>query len=190
MVLQGYFRVLSLFDIAEAIELEKLRALLGPEAAPRPPAFRHRTPDYSQTQPAPIVESVTGITLPTNEKLDARIKYYWFGVAVVELTAAFECDLDSLCNRSFRWMNAPEVEEAAEKLLHDHLDRFGPALVKASAKWLDEDYLIIDVESAKKPDGRAATASELLDPYSDQITQLVRGEVVSLSTGRSEEHTS
>jgi len=187
MILQGYFRILSCFDIAEAIELEKLRALLGPEAAPRPPAFRHRTPEYSQTQQAPIVESVGPITLPTNEKLDARVKYYWFGVAVVELTAAFECDLDSLCNRSFRWMNAPEVEEAAEKLLHDHLNRFGPALVRPSAKWLDEDYLIIDVESAKHPDGRAATAADLIDSSADQITRLVRGELVSLSNSEREE---
>jgi hypothetical protein len=187
MILQGYFRILSFFDIAEAIDLDKLRALLGPEAAPRAPAFRHRVPEYSQVQQAPIVESVKSITLQTGDKLDARIKYYWFGVAIVEFTVAFECDLDSLCNRSFRRMNDPETEEAAEKLLHAQLDRFGPALVKPSPKWLDEDYLIIDVESAKHPDGRAATGSELLDPYADQITQLVRGEVVSLSTGERDE---
>jgi hypothetical protein len=187
MILQGYFRILSFFDIAEAIELDKLRALLGPEAAPRPPAFRHRTPEYSQTQQAPIVESVGTIALPANEKLDARIKYYWFGVAVVELTVAFECDLDSMCARSFRWMNAPEVEEAAEKLLRDHLDRFGPALVKPSPKWLDEDYLIIDIESAKDADGHSATAAELLDSHADQITKLVRGEVISLSTAERDE---
>ena len=50
MMLQGYFRVLNFFDVAEAIDLDKLRALLGPEAAPRPPAFRHRTPEYSHVQ--------------------------------------------------------------------------------------------------------------------------------------------
>jgi hypothetical protein len=187
MILQGYFRILSFFDIAEAIELDRLRSLLGPEAAPRPPAFRHRAPEYSQAQQAPIVESGKSITLQTGDKLDARIKYYWFGVAAVELTVAFECDLDSLCTRSYRWMNAPEVEETAEKLLRDHLDRFGPALVKPSAKWLDEDYLIIDVESARHPDGHPATAGDLLDSYSDQIAQLVRGEVVPLSTAERDE---
>src|SRR5580658_291954 len=187
MLLQGYFRILNFFDIAEAIELDKLRALLGPEAAPRPAAFRHRTPEYSQVQQAPIVESLGSITLLTNEKLDARIKYYWFGVAAVELTAVFECDFDSLCARSFRWMNAPEVEEAAEKLLREQLDRFGPALLRPSPKWLDEDYLIVDVESAKHRDGHSATAAELLDSCSDQIAKLVRGEVVSLSTAERDE---
>jgi len=187
MILQGYFRILNFFDIAEAIELDKLRALLGPEAGPLTAAFRHRTPEYSQVQQAPIVESVGSITLLINERLDARIKYYWFGVAAVELTAVFECDLDALCVRSSRWMNAPEVEEAAEKLLRDHLNRFGPALVRPSPKWLDEDYLIIDVESAKHRDGHSATAAELLDSYSDQISKLVRGEVVSVSNAERDE---
>src|ERR1700678_4576870 len=127
MILQGYFRILNFFDIAEAIELDKLRALLGPEAGPLTAAFRHRTPEYSQSQQAPIVESVGSITLPTQERVDAQIKYYWFGVAVVELTAAFECDLDGLCTQSFRWMNAPEVEETVETLLRAHLDRFKAA---------------------------------------------------------------
>ena len=42
MILQGYFRILNFFDIAEAIELDKLRALLGPEAGPLTAAFRQR----------------------------------------------------------------------------------------------------------------------------------------------------
>jgi hypothetical protein len=187
MNVQGYFRILNFFDIAEGIDLEKLRGLLGPEAVPRPAAFRHRTPEYSQSQTVPIVESVGSLTLPTQERLDAQIKYYWFGVAAVELTASFECELKDLCPKSFRWMNAPEVEETAEKLVRAHLARFGAALIRPSAKWLDEDYLIIDIESAKHPDGRAAIASDLLDSYSDEITKLVRGEVVSLSTAEREE---
>jgi hypothetical protein len=187
MNLQGYFRILSFFDVAEAIETDKLRTLLGPEAAPRPPAFRNRTPEYSQVQQAPIVESVKALTLGTGERLDAQIKYYWFGVAAVELTSAFECNLDSLCARSSRWMNAPEVEQAAEALLRDQLGRFAPALIKPSPKWLDEDYLIIDVETAKHADGRPANAAELLGTHADQIAQLVRGEVVSLSASEREE---
>jgi len=37
MNVQGYFRILSLFDVSEGFELERLNALLGPEAAPRSP---------------------------------------------------------------------------------------------------------------------------------------------------------
>ena len=187
MIVQGYFRILSFFDVAEAIDLQSLRAILGPEAALRSPAFAHRAPEYAQAQHAPIVESVSQLVLPTGEKLDARFKYYWFGVASVELTSGFECEFDALCPQSYRWMNAPEVEEAAEALLRGRMERIRPALIRPSAKWVDEDYLVIDIESALHPDGRPATAVDMLQSYADQITQLVRGEIISLSTSERDE---
>jgi hypothetical protein len=187
MIVQGYFRILSFFDIAEAIEMERLRGILGPEAAPRPPTFSHRSPEYAQAQHAPIVESADPVALPTGEKLDARVKYYWFGVVSVEFTAGFECDFNALPPQSYRWMNAPEVDEAAEVLLRSRLDHFRPALIKPSSKWLDEDYLIIDIESARHIDGRPATSVEMLQSYADQITQIVRGELTSLSAAEREE---
>ncbi len=164
-----------------------MQSILGPEAAPRAPAFTHRTPDYAQVQNAPIVEAMAPVTLPAGEKLDARIKYYWFGVAEVELTKAFECDFESLCTQSYRWMNAPEVEKASEELLRGQLARFRPALIRPSAKWLDEDYLIIDIETAQEKDGAAATGAQLLQCHADHITQLVRGEQVSLAEAERDE---
>jgi hypothetical protein len=187
MIVKGYFRIFSFFDIAEAIEVESLRAILGPGAAPRSPAFTHLTPEYAQAQQAPIVETVAPVALPTGEKLAARIKYYWFGVVGVELTSEFECDFKSLPPQSYRWMNAPEVEKAAEALLQEHLQRIRPALIRPSPKWLDEDYLIIDIESAEHPDGRSATAAEMLQSFDDEITQLVRGELTSLSAAERDE---
>src|SRR3982074_2241994 len=71
-------------------------------------------------------------------------------------------------------MNAPEVEKAAEDVLRARLQRFQPALIRPSTKWLDEDYLVIDIQSAQHEDGHAPTAEELLQQYGDQITELVR----------------
>ncbi len=172
MIVQGYLRIVTFFDIAEAMEMESLRGKLGPEAAPCPPAFSHRTPEYPQAQHAPIVESMGPVALSTGENLNARIKYSWFGVVRAELTTGFECDFDSLSTRSYRWRNAPQVEEAAETLLRHRLEHLRPALIKPPPKWLDEDYLVIDVESAHHRDGRPATAVEMLQSYVDQITQL------------------
>ena len=184
---RGYFRILSIFDIAEAIDLEQLRILLGPEAAPLSPAFVHLTPEYAQAQNQPLLESVDPVAIPSGEQLEAKIKYYWFGVASVELSVPFECLFNSICGQSYRWMNAPEVEKAAEVLLRARLERFRPALLKPSPKWLDEDYLVIDIESAQYADGRAATGTELLQHYGDQITQLVRGEIAPLSATERDE---
>jgi hypothetical protein len=187
MIVKGYFRILSFYDIADSIDVQKLPAILGPAAARRSPAFTHRTPEYAQPQHAPIVEAVGPLDLPTGDKLDTRIKYYWFGVVSVELSVAFECDFESLFHQSYRWMNAPEVEKAAEAVLRDRIDRIRPVLTRPSQKWLDEDYLVIDIQSAQHPDGRSATASEMLDLHADQITQAVRGELVTLSVAEREE---
>jgi hypothetical protein len=187
MRVQGYFRILSFFDIGEAFDLERLTTLLGSGAAPHAPGFVHQTPEYAKAQNVPIRESLGFVTLPSEEKLEAAIKYYWFGVASVELSTPFECDFESFCPQSYRWMNATEVETAAEELLRSRTEKFRPALSKPSPKWLDEDYLVIDIQSAKHADGRAATADELLESYGDKIAQLVRGEVVALSRAEREE---
>ena len=187
MNVRGEFRILNCFDIADAIDLEKLQQFLGPHAVPAPQSFTHLVPEYAQAQTPPVLESLASVAIPTGERLDARIKYYWFGVASVELTIRFDCDLDSLTPKSYRWMNAPEVEQAAEDLLRGRLERVRPALLRPSAKWLDEDYLVIDIQSAQHPDGKPATAAELLDRYADQITQIVRGEIVPVSASEREE---
>ena len=187
MITRGHFRMLNFFDIAEAIDLEKLRTLLGPHAAPRSPGFVHLTPEYAQAQNPPLEESIEPLTLPGGEKLGGKIKYYWFGVASVELTTPFQCDLNALCGDSYRWMNAPEVEQAAEDLLRARLERFQPALIRPSPKWLDEDYLVIDIQSANHEDGSPPTGEELLKQYGDPITQLVRGELTPLSVAERDE---
>jgi hypothetical protein len=184
---QGYFRILNFFDIGEALELERLRTLLGPAAAPRSPAFVHHTPEYAQAQNVPVIEPLGPLTLPTGERLEAAIKYYWFGVACVELITPFDCDFLSFCPQSYRWMNATEVETAAEELLRSRTQHFQPALNKPSQKWVDEDYLVIDIQSAKHADGRSATADEMRESYGDEISRLVRGEVVALASAEREE---
>jgi hypothetical protein len=188
MNLRGCFRILNLFDIAEAIDLEKLQALLSSKAVSAKQSFSHLTPEYAQAQaPSPILESLDSVSLPTGEKLDARIKYYWFGVASVQLMTGFETDFDGLCAKSYRWMNAPEVEKAAEDLLRSRLEQVRPALVRPAPRWLAEDYLVIDIQWAQHPDGRVASAAEMLEHYADQITELVRGEMVPLSVSERDE---
>src|SRR5258708_9464806 len=184
---RGYFRIVKHFDLAEGIDLEKLRTLLGPRAAPRSPGFVHLPPEYAQAQNPPLEESREPLTLPGGEKLAGKIKYYWFGVASVELATPFQCNLDAICGDSYRWMNAPEVEKAAEDLLRTRLDRFRPALIRPSTKWLDEDYLVIDIQSAQHRDGHTPTAAELLEHYGHPLTPLARGEVTPLSAAERDE---
>jgi hypothetical protein len=187
MLVKGYFRILNFFDIGEAFDLEKLRALLGPAALADPPAFIQRSPEYAQAQNVPLHEKLDALKLASGETLEANIKYYWFGVASVEFATPFHCQFEAFNCESSRWMNAPEVETAAEDMLRKRLQQIQAAVIRPAAKWLDEDYLVIDIQSAQHPDGRAATAPELLQTYGDQIAELVRGETVALAQSEREE---
>lgn len=187
MLVKGSFRILNFFDVGEAFDLEKLRAQLGPGAIAHPPAFIQRSPEYAQAQNVPLQEKLQDVKLATGETLEANIKYYWFGVASLEFTTPFQCQFEAFSCESSRWMNAPEVENAAEDLLRKRLQQIQPAVMRPATKWLDEDYLVIDIQSAQHDDGRAATASELLQTYGDQIAELVRGETVPLAQSEREE---
>ena len=97
MILQGFLRILSFFDVAEAIEMEKLRVILGPEATPRSPAFTHRSPEYAQTQQhAPIVESVGPVTLSSGEIIPAQTVVWCGGMRACPLAAALPGTHDAL----------------------------------------------------------------------------------------------
>ena len=44
--LRGSFSMLVLYDVAEQIDLDKLRAILGAEPPRREPSFKHPAPEY------------------------------------------------------------------------------------------------------------------------------------------------
>ena len=123
MQVQGYFRVFNFFDVGEAFDLEKIRAIVGLNTGTQPSANIQRAPEYAQTQNVFVQEAIAPVKLPTGESLAASIKYYWFGVASVELATPFRCEFDSFSCESSRWMNAPEVEAAAEELLRARLQQ-------------------------------------------------------------------
>lgn len=78
--LRGCFRILFLYDVAEAFDGDKLQALLGPSAGAVRPGFTRRTPDYVRFSHPPILDRAEPVTLETGERLECSIKYYTFAV--------------------------------------------------------------------------------------------------------------
>ena len=187
MPVRGSFRVLILHDVAEAIRLEELRSILGASRAARAPSFAHPTPDYVRFEQPPVVDPLDPIELDSGERLQAKAKYYDYGVVSVELEMRFECEWQTLVERSSAWISAPGIERRADESIRRALKRTAKALVKAYEFWLTEDYYIIQVDQIPGPDGRPATASELLAAHGDEIAQIVRGESVRLSAGERQE---
>jgi hypothetical protein len=53
VLLRGCFRILLLYDVAEALDLDKLRELLGPRGGTVKRVFARGTPEYVRFEHAP-----------------------------------------------------------------------------------------------------------------------------------------
>jgi hypothetical protein len=185
--LRGWFRILFLYDVAEAFDLGKIQELIGTRGAPLRHVFPRRSPQYMHFANPPIEETGDPVRLPSGEELACSIKYHAYAVAVVQLDVPFSSDWAELIAEASRWMDSFELEPLARAALNRHLERVGPAVLKPNADWLEESYLIISVQAALQQDGTTLTGAELLAAHGNEIARLVRGESAALSPKATEE---
>jgi hypothetical protein len=171
--MRGFIRQLVLFDVADEIHLDPLRAALGIPEPTRTPAFSKPAPDYVRFERPPVVEPLQV------DNFEARAKYFDYGVVSIELDQPFSLDWPDLVERSVNVLADPSVEQRAMDLLKPRLEKAGAALVKPYRSWLDEDYVIITVF----PDSADESAADLLEHHGREIAQIVRGESRTLSQG-------
>ncbi len=185
--LEGSFRVMVLYDLAEQIELDRLRNMIGADPPPRTPSFKHPAPDYVRFEHPPVVEYPGPISLAAGEQFDTRIQYFDYGVVCVELELRFNTDWAGLVLSSSRWTSTPEIETRTAELLRTRLDRVRPALVQPYSTWLDEDYYVIHLTKAVDEQGTPLTGQAILATRGDQVAKIVRGEAMALSDGECHE---
>jgi hypothetical protein len=186
VILRGSFRLLFLYDVAEALDLDKLRELLGPRGGTVKRIFPRGTPDYVRFEHAPIVEPAQAIELATGERVLCSIKYYAFAVVVAQIETPFECDWESLLQQTSRWTDPVTIEPYAREIVGRHLQQLAPGVIKPVKDWLQEEYLVINLEQCQQPEG-AINGTELLSVHGHEIAQLVRGELTPLAPGVTEE---
>lgn len=181
--LRGSFSVLVLYDVAEQIDLARLRAILGVEPPLREPSFKHPAPEYVRFESPPVVQDLEPVLVRQSGPFTSRMKYFAYGVVSVELELPFETTWDDVVRLSSRFIAAPDIEKCTLELLRTQLNRVGDALVQSYSSWLSEDYYIINLREALDEQGIAMPASALLANHGDQIARIVRGESVPLSEG-------
>jgi hypothetical protein len=187
MVARGNFHIVLLYDVAESIDLEKLRGLVGPRAEAVKPVFPRGTPQYVRFERPPIVEPGEPITLGSGRQVNSSIKYYGFASVVVELEAPFACEWCELPAESARWIDTTELKPHAREMVRRHLERIAPAVQKPTRDWLEEEYFVVELREGGGEGGRQACAAELLKEHRSEIVQLVRGESTPLAPRVSEE---
>lgn len=179
--LRGSFSVLVLYDVADQIDLAKVREILGALAPVREPSFKHPAPEYVRFVTPPAVEFLEPVTIASGERFVSRVKYFAYGVVSVELELPFEATWDDLVRLSSRFITAPDIEKCTLELLRACLRRVAPALVQPYESWLSEDFYIINLRQALDQQGKPVSASALIAAHGDQIARLVRGESVPLA---------
>jgi hypothetical protein len=187
VLLRGSLRILLFYDVAEALDLNKLRDLLGSRGTPTQPEFSRRTPEYVRFEQVPIVEPIQPLILAGGERLACSLKYYAYGVVRAQLELPFDCDWEALLRQSSRWINIAPIEPLARELVREHLSQLEGVMVRPSPDWLQEDYLVVHLQIIQDEQGRAPTAAELLSERGEQIVQLLRGETVPLAWRAGEE---
>jgi hypothetical protein len=181
-MLNGRIRALLLFDICEEIDLRQLHTLLGTSPGKREPAFRHPAPEYVRYEQSPVLQVIGECEPFDGRALQARIRYYNYGVASVELQTQFSCvpwlDLIQLANH---WILSAELEGRALAVLRNNVGLVKPALRKPYDNWISEDYYVVQLDPIVESDGSLRSAEDLVHQNAPQIAQIVRGEETALS---------
>ncbi len=183
--LRGAVLVLIQFDVCEEIRLDVLRNIFGARTADA--SFTHQAPGYVRYQRPPVEETLEPLVLETGERLEGEIKYYDYGVVSLVFELPFSGGWDTLVQLSCRWTSDTNFETLATRVVKQRLERAAPALVKPydvkHGEWLQEDYFIFHVREIEG----APSANDLLAANGDQISQVVRGEMQTLSDGERQE---
>src|SRR5262249_45890684 len=110
--LKGSFRAFFFYDISEEISLDSLRALLGAGPPGREPPFRHPTPSYVGFGPPPVMERLGEFSVG-GQSFYARIRFFDYAIASLELERLFDTEWPELIELPSRYIGAPEIERAA-----------------------------------------------------------------------------
>lgn len=180
---RGYLHALLLYDVAEAFDLNRLRALLGAQPPRRSPGFRSPAPEYVRFERPPAEEACDPVPLATGDSTAASLRYFDYGVVSLEIVMPFETDWPGLISLSNRWIEAGELERRGVRTVRERLARLQPALHKPYAEWLDEAYYVIHLREVDEGTGSAPAGSELIRRYGREIIQVIRGETQPLSEG-------
>jgi hypothetical protein len=71
-------------------------------------------------------------------------------------------------------------------VLATHLQKISAAVIKPREEWLQEDFLVVDLQEIRGEDGAQLTADKLLASHGDQIVQVIRGEQTPLAHSTTE----
>ena len=172
-----------LFDVAEGIDLTKLRATIGGGAINARLTTKSAAPSYLQYATPPVVVDGESLDIADVDGFKLRVKFYDYGVLSLALTRPFAGDWPTLLGLSQIYVENVELERRAEKVARKVTERFATVMTAGRATFLSEDYLVVAVTAFATP----TTADDLVAARTEEIATLVRGERQKLSRQEQDE---
>jgi hypothetical protein len=179
---EGTLTAIYLFDVAEQIDLPRLRQALGlaPEARGVSTAV---APAYLRYQTPPLVIDGEIVGLASMDGFRARLKFFDYGVVSLALSRSFAGQWTDLVATSQRYIENVALEARSEDAVRAIIERCGSAMSHTRNPFLSEDYLVVSIHQLDSP----LSADELLATNGPHIAQLLRGEAQPLSRQEQEE---
>jgi hypothetical protein len=178
----GQVTAFFLYDVAEAINLQAVRNLIGGTATarlhPKP-----TTPPYVQYQQPPVTIDGDVLEMGQLNGLRVRFKLFDYGVISVALTRSMPSTWSELLEQGLSWYDDTHLAVEAERFCRRLVDRLRPAITAPRADFVAEDYLVFSVTDLDD----VATAEDLIAAHGAEITQLLRGERERLSSEERDE---
>jgi hypothetical protein len=186
-VCAGSLRALLLYDIAEEIDLNALGRQLGSEPSARAPGFKLMAPGYVRFERPPILEPCEPLELATGTRVDARLRYFDYGVVSVEFEVLVRGTWQDVITLSARWIETAEIEQQALALVRSHVRKIEAALRKPYAEWLDESYYVVSLNEIRDSNDHVLSAAQLLTEYGREISQVIRSDAQPLAESEEKE---
>jgi hypothetical protein len=166
-----------LFDVAESIDLGRLRELVGSGAEAARFQPKPVTPDYVQYAQPPLMADGEAFGIGEVDGFRTRFKFFDYGVVSVALSRPFAGSWVELIALSQKLVEKALLEPRAEQACHRVVDRLRGAMRDVRREFLSEDYVVFAVTALDPP----LAADELLERHGEEIALLLRGERHALS---------
>jgi len=166
-----------LFDVAETISLDALRAAVGTAARDTQFSTKVAAPTYIEYQPPPITLSGEVLGCSQIEGFIATFKFYEYGVISIALSMDFRGTWDELVTLGQSVAASTALSGGARRECERVVNQLRNAIAGAHSTFLSEDYFVFIVKRLDPPQ----TAHSLLAEHGADIARLLRGERRALS---------
>jgi hypothetical protein len=176
----GAFRAMFVYDVADTIDLARLRTVRGEGVSRAPLQLRREaSSEFIQYPVAPLIVRLPDLEHP---RATVRAKIFDFGVVSLRITVPFSGSWEEFGALTRRLRNDPALEAQARAALEDVLAEIAHALDEPHPA-LVEDYFVLEVERFAE----AVTGSRLTRELGSALAQLLLFEDRELTAGEQQE---